>query len=706
MTITIHVIFHAHLDPVWMWPWTSGLDEVLATSRSACDRLDAHPDLCYTQGEAWSFAMIERADPGLFARIARHIAGGRWEVAGGWWTQPDCNFPTVDGLRRQISTGLAYCRDRFGVAPRCGFNPDSFGHCAILPDLLREAGQDRYVFMRPQEHELRLPARLFRWRSRAGAEPVTAFRIPLSYANGTTGAVWHEAVNAAVQALPPGCTHTMTFMGVGNHGGGPTEALIRWVREHRDLVPGARLEFSTLERAFDAIEREAVALPEVVGELQMHAIGCYTVERGTKTGVHRAEHLLARAECVIPEAERPRLEQAWRSVAAHQFHDTLGGTSTAEAYRFVADDLGGAAATGEEILAYALRRQIAELPDDPLPRLILANPGRDPIAGWHEAEVYVEGIWMRPWRLVDGEGSEVPFQLLESDAGTDPRWHWGKRRVLVAAAIPAGGLGVLRQDPRPPQAVAAQVSAGPDRIANTAGVSVALSPWGARLEHAGRSIPIAFHLIADTSDTWSHGLDRFADGPGAEAVWEPPRLADRGPLMASLIQRGTLGDNRLIAEWRVYAGGTYVDLHLTVDWRACQQVLKLVLPGDGATERVDGTPGLALTRANDGQERPLADWTLGGGLGVVCPEAWAIDATPQRTRLTLLRSPFLAHHGPAPIPARAPVADQGVHRFRFRFHLGACPPERLAAEALAWNRPALTAECTRGMPTRAVECRA
>lgn len=44
MTNTNHAIFTAHLDSVWMWPWTAGLDEALATSRSVCDRLDAHPE--------------------------------------------------------------------------------------------------------------------------------------------------------------------------------------------------------------------------------------------------------------------------------------------------------------------------------------------------------------------------------------------------------------------------------------------------------------------------------------------------------------------------------------------------------------------------------------------------------------------------------------------------------------------------------------
>jgi len=33
--ITVHMIFNAHLDPVWLWPWQAGLDEALATWRSA-----------------------------------------------------------------------------------------------------------------------------------------------------------------------------------------------------------------------------------------------------------------------------------------------------------------------------------------------------------------------------------------------------------------------------------------------------------------------------------------------------------------------------------------------------------------------------------------------------------------------------------------------------------------------------------------------
>jgi len=37
------MIGNAHIDPVWLWTWPQGVDESLATCRSACDMLDEYP---------------------------------------------------------------------------------------------------------------------------------------------------------------------------------------------------------------------------------------------------------------------------------------------------------------------------------------------------------------------------------------------------------------------------------------------------------------------------------------------------------------------------------------------------------------------------------------------------------------------------------------------------------------------------------------
>ena len=53
MTKTIvHMIGQAHLEPAWLWRWTEGRTEALATSRSAAERLAEYSDFHFGCGEA------------------------------------------------------------------------------------------------------------------------------------------------------------------------------------------------------------------------------------------------------------------------------------------------------------------------------------------------------------------------------------------------------------------------------------------------------------------------------------------------------------------------------------------------------------------------------------------------------------------------------------------------------------------------------
>ena len=129
----VHLIFNAHIDPIWLWPWQASLDEILATCRNACERLNAHPDVIFTRGEAWVYQQIERLDPKLFERIRKHIEAGQWEIVGGWWIQPDCNLPSGGGLEKKIELGKENFLDRFGFFPYIGYNVDAFGQSSPFP---------------------------------------------------------------------------------------------------------------------------------------------------------------------------------------------------------------------------------------------------------------------------------------------------------------------------------------------------------------------------------------------------------------------------------------------------------------------------------------------------------------------------------------------------------------------------------------------
>jgi len=107
-----------------------------------------------------------------------------------------------------------------------------------------------------------------------------------------------------------------------------------------------------------------------------------------------------------------------------------------------------------------------------------------------------------------------------------------------------------------------------------------------------------------------------------------------------------------------------------------------------------------------GRELPVQDYTrlhMRGGsvVGVACPEVYGLDALPHRLRLTLLRSPLMAHMDLNPAlgtDPRAVVAAQGVHEFRLRFFAGdAASPPNLDLQASMLHRPLVIADLTRGM---------
>jgi alpha-mannosidase len=157
---------------------------------------------------------------------------------------------------------------------------------------------------------------------------------------------------------------------------------------------------------------------------------------------------------------------------------------------------------------------------------------------------------------------------------------------------------------------------------------------------------------------------------------------------------------------RLYAGEPFVELRHRVDWNERLRVLKLTISLPTApTCRFDGIPGAWLERLLDGHERPIRDGILlrfpdGHALGIVCPDVFAADVTRDAVRLTLLRSPQMAHH--VPDPGQRPdgrTSDRGEHDFRLRLLFGEdLGPAAVDAMALGLQRPLAYADLTRGMP--------
>src|SRR5215210_4968158 len=67
------MIGNAHIDPVWLWQWPEGYQEVRATFQSAVERLDEYPDFVFTCDSQLFFEWVEESDPALFERIRGRV---------------------------------------------------------------------------------------------------------------------------------------------------------------------------------------------------------------------------------------------------------------------------------------------------------------------------------------------------------------------------------------------------------------------------------------------------------------------------------------------------------------------------------------------------------------------------------------------------------------------------------------------------------
>jgi alpha-mannosidase len=711
------MVGNAHIDPMWIWDWREGMHEVVQTFRSAVDRLDEEPTLTFTASSASYYHWVEQVSPELFGRIKQLVAEGRWIVTGGQWVEPDCNLPSGESVCRQFLYGQRYLAEHLGVTATVGYNIDSFGHAGTLPQLLAGSGIGSYVMMRPGEHEKTIVSPAFWWEGVDGTT-VPAYRIPYEYS--TEGNHEAEVIRKRSAELLGRSGELgyplMAFFGVGDHGGGPTRLAMRTIRDLSMSSEGS-VAFSSPPTYFEALRedlaRGQAELPRVTGELQWHAVGCYSVRASLKRANARAEDALVTAEKMAELCRaltggmvdvRAELAEAWRGVLFAQFHDALGGTCTDPANVVVEQSLASAEARADRVATLAAHRVVeavdtwvdgaeraegiqSAISGMPVP-LIVFNPLSWPVTG-------VVSIPHPMAVATSASGHRQPVQKIPSGEITH-----SPTRSLMQLSVPPFGyrrywLHVVDPDPgaptgdTPPAVAVADDPAGPSlangllravidpgtgAVASLVVASEEVTGW--ELIADGGVLPV---VIDDVSDTWSHGTVRY-QGEERPGDLVSVAVVEDGPVRSTIRTTWSLAHSTVVQEVSLYQGHPFVEVRLTVDWHESCQVLKVVVP----TTIVDpssaaGAPYGFVERPCSGHEEPMVHWIdLSDGrrgLAVTSDGAGGYDALGARLRLTALRSPRVADHGWGwgnEDPVAYPVTDQGLHRLRFRLtpHLG------------------------------------
>ena len=681
----VHMIGNAHIDPVWLWPWQAGVDEALASFRSAADRCEEYPEFIYTRGEAWLYEQVERIDPELFSRVRELVEAGRWHVTGGQYIQPDVNAPTEMGLRRQIVHGRRYFKDRFGIIPNVGYNVDSFGHTATLPDILAEYGYVGYVFHRPGAHQVELPTQTFRWRGPRGGE-VIGFRITPAYTTRTDDL--YGQIMLAIEAANPDLGHTMCFYGVGNHGGGPTKGNIEYILQNVHSFPGVELRFSTVEAFFDAVAGQVDKLPVVTEELQHTFPGCYSVMHDIKQEQRHGEHLLDQSARLVEnlagdEAEKRdllgRLDAAWNDLLFTEFHDILAGTCIPAAWKSVRAMQGRARITGEEVTVDVTRRWARRtLPEVNQQQIVVVNSDEEPWEGLVEHEPYLDfDAWGERW-LSTLDGEPIDFQLVQPEAAAHAE------RVIFPASITAGGCAqiLVRDDPRlsiPVPSTDLEVSS--QSISNgqlraeldSSGIHALIVRGRNLLGESG----ISLHLRHDHSDTWTFHGDRF-DEPVAETLRSGKWVVEEtGPLRARVRMECALGDSRVRWTLDLHRGDPRLRMQVDVNFNERFKLLQMPIQLAGSPgRRIDGLAGGQIERTSGPTEWPVQGFSQvvleSSQLALVTADVYSLSLDHDLWQWTLLRSPKMAWGGGEPLVynGRDWHTDQGQHAFEFVLQAG------------------------------------
>ena len=621
----VRMIAQAHLDPVWLWRWTEGRAEALATSRSAVERLREYPELHYVRGEAQVYEWIEEESPELWAEIGELIRAGRWHVVNGMLVQPDMNLPSGESLVRQALLGKRYLQEKLAVDVRIAYCVDSFGHAGTLPQILKKCGFDYYVFMRPQEHEKALPGQVFWWQGPDGSR-VLAYRISGAYCHWPADVAPH--VERALQDMPPELADTMCFFGVGNHGGGPTRAQIENVLELSRQRHDVEIRFDHPQAYFQAIVPLAGRLPVVEEELQYHATGCYSANSHLKRMHRLAECSLLAAERMATLAEvwagrradRARLHGLWHDLLFNQFHDILAGSSIKEAEDEAIMALGRVVLGAREV-ADTAGRLVGQRVDTAGPgsTVLLFNPFPYRRQAYVEYEPWTENQrWQRAgWGLVDDAGRPVPCQVIEAQAAVGNAEH-GIERLLFGAELPPLGYRLYRFGRGLPTTPAApRVRADARGLENDL-IAVRLDPaTGAIVSCLDKESGVEWvgpggwnvaQVLEDRSDTWSHGVRAFDRVIGAFGA---PRITvgDQGPLQASLWLERSWEGSEWLQELVLRAGEREIRVRNRLHWRGRWQMVKLAF--DVAVAEPEGwrdVPFGALPCPGDGTEVPLQMW--------------------------------------------------------------------------------------------------
>jgi mannosylglycerate hydrolase len=442
----VHVVVHTHWDREWYMTREATLARAAAVMAEVVTALeDGRLQSFLFDGQTAAFRdLVAGCEPPLALRALAQVRKGKL-VLGPWYVMADEFLVSGESLLRNLEFGLRDAAQFAGpslansdAAQRVGYLPDSFGHVAQMPQLLRQFGIHHAVLWRGAD----APHSLFEWRAPNGSSVNTVFLPEGYYLHPLNGPDWREQLPPLLDKLAARTPQGPLLLMQGGDHLAPSPALASRIQAFNASQTQWHLEQTTLAAHVEATQISSVPRPRLQGE-QRHNTQAFVLPDVLSTRrylklAHQAledrllgetEPLLARAWPADQAWPVATLERAWRLLIEQQAHDSICGCSIDEVHlemtqRFVQlgqqlDALRQAtlAAAGAITLHRHGESGMDVWADDS--RFSLFNPLPQTRSGWQALSLFLKGDAPHALRVHDDAGHALPCELLSTHADTE-----------------------------------------------------------------------------------------------------------------------------------------------------------------------------------------------------------------------------------------------------------------------------------------------
>lgn len=655
----LYMIGNTHFDPVWLWRWDEAMASIRATFRSALDRMKEDEEFIYSFATPPVFEWIKNTDKEMFEEIKQRVKEGRWELAEGWWVQPDCYSASGESYVRQGLYGQKYLKENFDTYSNCVFNVDSFGHSPALPQILKKSHIDYYCFVRPEEHHISLDSPLFRWKGIDGTE-IATFRAD---------DVYSKNLEESIRNRKKKDQDLLIIYGVTDHGGAPTKKMISWIHQKENAVFSRVDQFFAEHKTCDSV---------LEGELLTGDFGPYSNYAKIKKLNRIAEYTLLNAEkaALINENYRSDiLEESWKDVLFNQFHDILGGACIQDAYFDAENTLGRAIQNASEMIHFNLQsvtsqmKTVGENPRD-IWNVVVWNLNGSELEDYIEAEVqwahefdwYDKGI-----ELCDIEGNTYPCQIIR-EKSVIPGF---RSRFVFKDKIPSVGYKMYRVVQTGKEIEKHKID---PFYVETDNLKISFSKENGTLQSVydktsdqmlGKNLMIP-KCYYDDGDTWCFNIEGYEELPH-EFKFEGAKVTEQGKLRTTVKMKYRFKDSILEMYYTFYQKEKYFDIYYRINWNEKHFVFKLESDVNHEEHRT-AVPYGSVERSSTKADVPLGKWMEVENMVISADSIFSYNMHHNKLGLTVLRSAIFGDYrmGELDYEEDYDIISQGINTGKIR----------------------------------------